>query len=290
MATIQGITGAQFTPESKDWADHKYQYALSSFVSDNRINPALIVYPKDKDEISLTIKYVKAQKVAIAIRTGGHQYCGASSTVAPNIQIDLSATFKTPDDMKYFEKGNEAFVGTSVSHPLHEFADFLGKHSAFVPHGQCINVRLGGHIQTGTGYGQMIRTFGLLGDQVLSLEIIDHEGTIKELTKESDPKLFHAILGGSPGNLAVITHFTIRVYRDQDYQGSRGVKSLFWYKPEKLKGLLDILVEMADDENFPGNYDSCVSALSENFPVLDLFGRNLDEKMKSAHPGKGLAF
>ena len=52
----------------------------------------------------------------------------------------------------------------------------------------------------------MIRTFGLLGDQVLSLEIIDHEGTIKELTKESDPELFHAILGGSPGNLTVITH------------------------------------------------------------------------------------
>jgi hypothetical protein len=128
------------------------------------------------------------------------------------------------------------------------------------------------------------RSFGLLGDQVLSLEIIDHAGNFKEVTRESDPELFHAILGGSPGNLAVITHFTIKVYRDQDYSGSRGLKALYWYSTETLKRLLDVLAEMSDNEESPRNYDYCVSVLSESFPVLDIFHKDLDEKMKKEHP------
>jgi hypothetical protein len=128
------------------------------------------------------------------------------------------------------------------------------------------------------------RSFGLLGDQVVKLEIVDHAGEFKEVTRESDPELFHAILGGSPGNLAVITHFTIKVYRDQDYTGSRGLKALYWYSPETLKRLLGILAEMADNDEFPRNYDFCVSVLSEEFPVLDLFDKDLDEKMTKDHP------
>lgn len=52
-------------------------------------------------------------------------------------------------------------------------------------------VHLGGHVQTG-GYGQLGRSFGLLGDHVLSLEIIDHEGQEREITKAGDPEMFYA--------------------------------------------------------------------------------------------------
>ena len=73
-----------------------------------------------------------------------------------------------------------------------------------------------------------------MGDHVLSLEIVDHAGKFKEVTRESDSELFHAILGGSPGNLAVITHFTIKVYRDQDYPGSPRIKGLVLVLPRDL--------------------------------------------------------
>jgi hypothetical protein len=127
------------------------------------------------------------------------------------------------------------------------------------------------------------RSFGLLGDHVIALEIVDHEGNFKEVTRESDKDLFYAILGGSPGNFGVITHFTIKVYRDQDYPGSRGLKSLYWYNPETLKRLLDILVEMSDNENFPRNYDYCVSVLSSSNQLMDFFP-DLDDKMREEHP------
>jgi FAD/FMN-containing dehydrogenase len=139
MATISGIKGKQVTPEEDQYDDHRYQYALSSFEQDDRIAPGLIVYPTDKFEIALVLKHAKSQGVAVAIRTGGHQYCGASSTIAPNIQLDLSQTFIDPEkDRVYFERDGNAFVRTSVSWPLGEFADFLGSHKAFVPHGQYV--------------------------------------------------------------------------------------------------------------------------------------------------------
>jgi FAD/FMN-containing dehydrogenase len=139
MATISGLTGKQVTPEDDNYKDYRYQYALSSFEQDDRIAPGLIVYPANKYEIALALKHAKSQGVAVAIRTGGHQYCGASSTIAPNIQLDLSQTFKDPEnDLRYFEEDGEAFVYTSVSWPLGVFADFLGSHKAFVPHGQYV--------------------------------------------------------------------------------------------------------------------------------------------------------
>lgn len=282
MATINGVTGNQYTKGMTGYETHKYQYATSSYETENRIEPQLIVYPANKDEIALTLKYAKAQKIAVAIRTGGHQYSGASSTVAPNIQLDLRNTFRGPDDRRIFEADSQTFVRTSVSWSLGEFNKYLGQHQIFVPHGQCINVHLGGHVQTG-GYGQLGRSFGLFGDHVVSLEIVDHEGNIREITMASDKEMFNAILGGSPGNLGVITHFTIKVYRDQDYPGSCGLKSLYWYSPETLNRLLDILVEMSDNENFPRNYDYCVSVLSSSNELLDWFPE-VDGKMREEYP------
>lgn len=281
MATITGVTGNQYPKGSVEYEQRKYQYATSSYET-MRMEPQLIVYARNKEDIALVLKYAKAQKIAVAIRTGGHQYSGASSTDGPNIQLDLKETFRGVDDQQFFEKDGKAYVRTSVSWSLGTFHDFLGKHKIFVPHGQCMNVHLGGHVQTG-GYGQLGRSFGLFGDHVISLEIVDHEGNFKEVTRATDPELFWAILGGSPGNLCVITHFTLQVHRDEDYKGSRGVKSIYWYNPQTLKRLIDILVQMSDDENFPRNYDYCVSVLSSSFDLIDWFP-DIDEKMRDEHP------
>ena len=103
-----------------------------------------------------------------------------------------------------------------------------------MPHGQCTDVHLGGHIQTG-GYGQLGRSFGLIGDHVRSLEIIDHASQEQEITRESDPEQFYAWLGGSPGNMGVLTHVTLEVHRDSDYVGSMGLKVVHLYEEGTLK-------------------------------------------------------
>ena len=249
------------------------------------MSPALLVQASSKVDIAATLQYAEAHNIAVAVRTGGHQYCGASSTLAPNIQLDLRYSFKSPDDRRLLKSpdGKKTYVRTSVSWDLLEFNEWMGEHQLFVPHGQCKNVHLGGHVQTG-GYGQLGRSFGLFGDHVVSHEIVEHNGGFKEITRDSHPELFYAILGGSPGNLGVITHFTIEVHRDQDYVGSRGIKAFYEYSPKTLQRLLTLLATMSDDPNFPRNYDFCISVLSEFSEYLPTIFPNVDKIEEERFP------
>ncbi|KAI5865249.1 FAD-binding domain-containing protein [Durotheca rogersii] len=306
MAIIEGIEGNQYPQGTEGYDGVKSQYATSTYEGAHNLNPALIVQPKTKEDIAKVLMYAKRKKIAVAIRTGGHQYDGASSTGAPNIQLDLRHTFRSPGDRAVFERDGKTYARTSVSWNLGEFNDWLTENNVFVPHGQCVSVNLGGHVQTGgkiylssitsasplslysclwsshdrfrrgqsdkvgdgARFGQMIRSFGLLGDHVSSLEIVDAKGRSQEITKETDPDLYWAFLGGSPGNLGVLTHLTIQTYRNQDHRGSRGLKALYFYRAETLKRLMDIVVEMSDDEDFPRNYDLCVNVLSSDSRIL----------------------
>lgn len=282
MATIADVQGNQYIIGTAEYDTVVNQYATSSYVAEHRMNPRLIVQPRNKDDIALVLKYAKDNKVAVAIRTGGHQYSGASSTFAPNIQLDLKTTFRGEGDLKFIETDDKSFVYSSVCWSLGEFNAFLQKHEVFVPHGQCINVHIGGHMQTG-GYGQLGRSFGLFGDYVSALEVVDHAGKPQEVTRNGSPELFYALLGGSPGNLGVITHFTLQVERDSNYQGARGLKSIHLYKPETLKGLLGMLVEMSDCQDFQRNYDLCISVVSEANKLTDLVPEAGD-LMRKHHP------
>jgi hypothetical protein len=90
-------------------------------------------------------------------------------------------------------------------------------------------------------------------------------------------------LGGSPGNLGVLTHFTIEVHRDKDYEGSIGFRILHLYSTDKLRELLGYVAEMNDDPDFPRNYDLCVSVLSASADIPALMG-GLDKEMEKVHP------
>ncbi|KAH6901126.1 hypothetical protein BKA70DRAFT_1406155 [Coprinopsis sp. MPI-PUGE-AT-0042] len=225
------------------------------------MKPGIIAVAGDKEDIKIAVRWARDNKKAIAIRTGGHQYSGASSTGPGNMLLDVSTTFRNPEDRCHWEEGPKSFVRTSVSYNLGEFNDYLGSLNCFVPHGQCEFVHLGGHVQTG-GYGQLGRSFGLLGDHVVSLEIIDHAGEEQEIKKDQHPDLFFAWLGGSPGNMGILTHFTIEVHRDKDYMGSMGLRAVHFYSKAKITELVGYLAEMNDNPDFPRNYDLCISVLS----------------------------
>jgi hypothetical protein len=139
IATISGVVGAQDLPGTKRYDEFKYQYATSTYGVERDLNPALLVRPKNKEDIVQTLKYAKEKGVAVAIKTGGHQYSGASSTSAPNIQLDLEHTFRAPDDRVLFRAEGKA--RSSVSWSLGEFNAWLTENKVFVPHGQCTEVQ-----------------------------------------------------------------------------------------------------------------------------------------------------
>ena len=285
MERIQDFQGLQYPLTADPVERHAYdtnniEYATSSHLIDHDMFPGLIVFPQNDLDIQKTVKYAKDRGYAVSVMSGGHQYSGACSTHGSGIQLNLKSTFKGPQDLLILPPlpppdSDRPLVYASVSHSLGEFNQFLRDNQLFVPHGQCKDVRLGGHGQTG-GYGQLGRSFGLLGDHIWGIRMINHDGEIQEVTKASNPDLFYAILGGSPGNFGVITHYTIEVLRDVDHDfpetGPRphGFKGVWLYSEPVVKLLLNEVAAMADDPEFPRNFDLCVSVLSSSFPIFKL--------------------
>ncbi|KAH6646202.1 FAD binding domain-containing protein [Truncatella angustata] len=287
MVQIQGIEGMQYSrkgtsAEQLDYAYFNQQYATSTYREDHDMYPDLIIQPKGDNDVVKIVNWASDNEIAVAVKSGGHQYSGASSTSGRNIQIDLSNTYR---DLMVVPPSNPAdndkthvFVG--VSNFIKDLNAYLRHNGLFVPHGQCAYVCVGGHAQTG-GYGQLGRSFGLFGDHVRAIRMVDHDGIIRVVTKANDNDLFYAILGGSPGNFGIITHYVVEVYRAADYigtvagphniKGPYGLKGLWIYSPKVLKKLITAVAEMADEPDFPRGYDLCVSVLSTDFPITNLF-------------------
>ncbi|KAF7531221.1 hypothetical protein G7054_g9072 [Neopestalotiopsis clavispora] len=252
----------QFVPGTASYQRVNDLYATSTYGEERNMKPGEILQPTSIEDIQEVVKHATKHGKPIAIRTGGHQYSGACSTGPDGIQLDLKPTFRRP----------------KIDLNLTRDTD----NGIFMPTGQCSTVCLGGHVQTG-GYGMLAPSFGLLGDYVRELEIVDHRGEVVKVTKDSHPDLFYGFLGGSPGNLGVLTHVKIEVQDDKKYQGSKGLWMAFYYEKHTLKALLDIMVEKGEDTDFPRGYDFTVNIVSREINLLDLFPGSEDE-LKSLLP------
>jgi FAD/FMN-containing dehydrogenase len=78
-----------------------------------------------------------------------------------------------------------------------------------IPAGTCFPVGVAGH-SLGGGFGLLGRPFGLACDSVLSMEVVDASGQIRNVSGQENPDLFWAMRGGGNGNFAVVTNFNFR--------------------------------------------------------------------------------
>ena len=286
--SLQRITVEEQCKREINYFSAKYQYATSGRPLSG-MSPAAVIFVANDDDIKQAILYARAAKVAIAVRSGGHQYCGFSSTGGKNIQLDLSGRLHKSDTpypyhrFEYNAAQNLITAGCGLDLlTLHEKMMALG---LFVPHGECKNVHIGGHAQTG-GYGALTRPFGLFVDYIQSFDIIGPDAQKRTIRRDTDDaeeaEWFFAVLGGSPGNFGVITSVTIRPLRDADHPNARGMKLAFPYTKERLEALLQIVAEHADNDSLPADYVYTVFVISAHkfFSVSE----NIDSSMKRHHP------
>lgn len=180
----------------------------------------------------------KKEKISIAVRTGGHQYSGFSSTSKNNIQLDLSEAFKC---FNYDIKNNLLKVG--VSYSLLDFDKKMEKYGLFLPHGICGYLYVGGHVQTG-GYGLWINSFSIMSDNIYSFEIIKADSQKEIVTKKSNPDLYFAILGCNPGCYGILTNITFIPFHDKNYPYSCGLYAITLYNKDIFNKLIKFVVNM----------------------------------------------
>ena len=268
------------------YLDHAYQYATTS-QPPGTMEPRFIVFVAGDDDIRMAIRYAADAGIAVAVRSGGHQYLGYSSTCGDNIQIDLSGVLADPATYPYNTFDYDPSTGVlrmGVGMILRDINARMRAAGLFVPHGECSHVRLGGHAQTG-GYGLIANQFGLLADHITAFDIVLADGQKRTVNRDStdpdDRELFFAVIGGSAGTIGVLTHVSCRPFRDADYAESRGMKLMYPYSKPLLEALLRHMVAQSDEGSLPSEYSWSIMAMGSQWTLFD---SSFDEVMKERHP------
>jgi FAD/FMN-containing dehydrogenase len=151
--------------------------------------------------VSAAIHWAANNGVSFAVRSGGHSYEGLSQSSDLVIDVRGMTAIKLSADRKSVSIGSGSSLGSV-------YKALTPSHLA-IPAGSCFPVGVAGH-SLGGGFGLLGRPFGLACDSILSMEMVDASGQIRNLSEQENPDLFWAMRGGGNGNFGVVTNFNFR--------------------------------------------------------------------------------
>ncbi len=240
--------------------DVEYEVLRKGF--NKRINtyPLIIALCTSTQDVSEAIQYAKINKLALAIKSGGHSMEGFSSNDG-GLVINLSKM----NSVEFLENNNIK-VGPGCT--LSNLYDQTFPKKRLLPAGSCGTVGIGG-LTMGGGYGLFSRKYGLTCDHLLEATFVDGNGRIHS-TKE-DPELLWALRGGGAGNFGVVTEMIFHT------QEAPAVMRSHHFKARKLdaqraKNILEKWFDFTTKLS-----ETCFSAFVLNGSTLNILVTNFGE-------------
>ncbi|XP_072971007.1 berberine bridge enzyme-like D-2 [Typha angustifolia] len=179
------------------------------FARSSVAKPAAVILPGSKMELRSSVLCLRASKLAIRVRSGGHSYEGLSYSAengTPFAVVDLMNLNGVRVDPVCRTAWVEA--GATLGEFYHAVAKFSNGTLAFSA-GSCPTVGSGGHI-AGGGFGLLSRKFGLAADNVLDAVLIDSAGRVLDRAAMGED-VFWAIRGGGGGNWGAVYAWKVRL-------------------------------------------------------------------------------
>ncbi|KAI1307353.1 hypothetical protein EDD11_004500 [Mortierella claussenii] len=165
-------------------------------------NPQVIVMASSAADVQTAVKCAKDAKVAVAPRSGGHSFEGYSiGGQDGSLVLDLTAISSVT------MTGSTAKVGSGIRlGPLYLALWNLGGWT--INAGTCPSVGIGGHA-LGGGFGLLARSYGLLIDRIVEMEVVNANGELLTVSATQNPDLFYALRGAGGGSYGVVTSFSV---------------------------------------------------------------------------------
>jgi FAD/FMN-containing dehydrogenase len=185
-------------------SDEGYEKAIARWAINAQRNAKIVAFVKDAQDVSLAIKYAKASQLPIAIRGGGHNPAGASSS-ENGLVIDLSR----------YLNGVEVDVEKKLSRigggALWETVDKTAIQHGLATVGGTVNHTGVGGLILGGGFGYLSGAYGLAVDNLVQATVVTADGSILTANETTNPDLFWSIRGGGC-NFGVCTEFIQKLY------------------------------------------------------------------------------
>jgi FAD/FMN-containing dehydrogenase len=197
-AFSMGISGIVLQPGE----DH---YEAARRVHNGLIDkrPALIARCRGAADVSAAVGLARETGLEISIRGGGHNIAGRSVTDG-GLMIDLA-------EMKGMYVDPEARTIRAQGGAIwSEFNRETAVHGLAVTGGAISTTGIAG-LTLGGGLGWLMGIHGLAADNLLSVELVNADGAVLNVTAGSDPDLFWALRGGG-GNFGVATSLEYRLH------------------------------------------------------------------------------
>jgi FAD/FMN-containing dehydrogenase len=168
---------------------------------DNR--PAVIVQPKNPNEIQLAVRAAQDHDVPLSVLGGGHDWAGRSLRHG-GLVVDLARMRHVVID---------PVVRIATVHGGATAAEVIAAarpHGLVAATGNCGGVGMAG-LTLGGGYGPLNGQFGLALDNLVSAEVVLADGRRVTANPHNEPELYWALRGGG-GNFGAVTSLRVRLH------------------------------------------------------------------------------
>jgi FAD/FMN-containing dehydrogenase len=172
--------------------------------------PLAVVFAKTTDDVQKTLALATENETPVVPYCGGTGVSGGATSAKPGIVLDTSGL----DRLRHLDvEGLRADVGAGMV--LEDLATAVEANGLLFAHDPWSRpvARLGGSIAV-NGVGYQAGGYGVMGEQVLGLEVVLPTGEVistKGVPKVAGPDLAPLFIG-SEGVLGVITHATVRLF------------------------------------------------------------------------------
>jgi FAD/FMN-containing dehydrogenase len=203
LALQKSLRGNVVPKENATFVTTRQSMVWNKRVSDLR-SPDAIVQVASAQDVVAAVKFARANRMKIAVRSGGHNYHG---TVLRDGGLLLDLSRLRAIDIN--APRHRASVQPAVKSG--DFAAALAPHGLAFPVGHCSDVGLGGYILNG-GFGWNMGEWGPACMSVTGIEMVTASGDLVYADEKHNRDLFWAARGAGPGFFAVVTRFDVTLY------------------------------------------------------------------------------
>jgi hypothetical protein len=169
------------------------------------VRPQAIARCATVNDVQECVRFARAYRVPLALRSGGHSYGGWST--GPGLVIDVGRMSAIEVQI------GRVTVGAGAR--LIELYDAVATRGQGVPAGSCPTVGVTG-LTLGGGVGVLARAWGLTCDDLVAAQVVTADGQVRDCDETRDADLFWALRGGGGGSFGVVTSLTLRTHPATD--------------------------------------------------------------------------